>query len=167
MEIFPIASSLIKFLLGWLPPLFLRWYYSSARLSQLIYVDLMPRQESAHLNLGQAADFRVTMQIINLSPFSVELDRAVVRLSCGTSPLEAINVERRTIKAGELTSVQFANVIPEGQAAQIVQNGGTSSGGIDGFFEFNCRVRAFTRRVPYLSGVQFVRVNEHLRKNGD
>jgi hypothetical protein len=164
MELIPVASSVIKLLLGWLPPVVLRWYYTQDRLSQLIYVDLMPRHESAMVNLGPAADFRVAMQVINLSPFLVELDRAVVRVTCGTSPLEALNVERRALKAGEVASVHFYNVIPDGQARQIVQNSTGSPGGIDGVFEFNCRVQAFTRRVPHLSGVRFAKVNEHLRQ---
>ena len=163
MDLIPVASSVIKFLLGWLPPFVLRWYYTPERLSQLIYVDLMPRQESAYLNLAPAADFRVAMQVINLSPFLVELDRAVIHVNCGTSPLEATNLERRKIQAGEVASVHFSNVIPDSHAKQIIQNANGSPGGIDGVFEFNCRVQHFTRRVPYLSGIQFTKVNAHLR----
>jgi hypothetical protein len=164
MEVFPVASELLKSLVAWLPPFFLRWYYSPARLAQLVYVDLMPRNESALLNLGSAATFRLAMQVINLSPFSIELDRAVIRLNCGTSPLEASNLERRTIRPGEVTSVYFQNIIADGHADQIVQYSPDNAGGLDGVFEFNSRLHQFTRQVPHLSGIQFKRVNDHMRK---
>jgi hypothetical protein len=164
MEIFPVASELIKSLVAWLPPFLLRWYYTPTRLAQLVYVDLMPRNESALLNLGPAATFRVAMQVINLSPFSVELDRAVIRLNCGTSPLEASNLERRTIRPGEVTAVYFQSVIADGHAEQIVQWSPDNSCGVDGVFEFNSRLHQFTRQVPHLSGIHFKRVNEHIRK---
>lgn len=164
MEVIPIASGLLKSLLSWLPGFLLRWYYTPERLAKLVYVDLMPRQDSAFLNLGPAANFQIIMQVINLCPFPVVLERSVIRLNCGTSLLEATNVERHSFKPGEVGAVMFRSTIPDGHAEQIVQWSPTNSGGIDGVFEFTCRLHQFTRQVPTLDGIHFKRVNEHLRR---
>ena len=164
MELIPVASEALKWLLSWLPSFVLRWYYSPLRLAQLVYVDVQPRNEAVCLNLGPAADFRVTMQVINLSPFAIELDRAKIELLCGTAPLEATNLERRNIEAGEIASVYFRQLIPDGHAQQIVQNQGSGSASLSGLFEFNCKVQAFARRIPQLSGLSITTVNSHLRK---
>ena len=165
MDLIPVASGLAKLLLNWLPSFVLRWYYSPERLARLIYIDLQPRQQSAYLNLASAADFRIVMQVINLSPFPVEIDRATIRLTCGTMPLEASNLERRKLEAGEIAYVYFSNTISDGHAQQIVTNLNGQPGGIDGNFEFNCKVQSFSRRIPHLSGVQLFIANSHLRKS--
>jgi hypothetical protein len=164
MEVIPIASSLLKSLLSWLPGFLLRWYYTPARLGKLVYVDLMPRLDSAFLNLGPAASFQIIMQVINLSPFPVVLERSVIRLNCGTSPLEATNIERHGFQPGELGTVTFRNTITDGHADQIVQWSPMNYGGVDGVFEFACRLHPFTRHVPSLGGIHFRRMNEHLRR---
>jgi hypothetical protein len=164
MEIIPVASSAAKLLLSWLPAFVLRWHYTPDRLSRLVYIDVQPRNQSVYLNLAPAADFRVAMQVINLSPFAIELDRARLELSCGTAPLEATNVERRRIQAGEVAAVYFSQLIPDSHAQQIVMNQGTNSASLTGLFEFNCDVQSFARRVPSLSGLSVCVANAHLRQ---
>jgi hypothetical protein len=164
MEIIPVASTAAKLLLGWLPAFLLRWYYTTDRLSRLVYVDLQPRNQSVYLNLAPAAEFRIAMQVINLSPFTIEIDRARIELSCGTSPLEATNVERRRIEAGEIAAVYFSQLIPGDHAQQIVVNQGTNSASLSGLFEFNCKVQPFARRVLALSGLCVSVANAHLRQ---
>jgi hypothetical protein len=164
MEVIPIASSLLKSIFSWLPGFLLRWYYTPQKLAQLIYIDLVPRNDSAFLNLGPAASFQVVMQVINLSPLPVVLERSVIRLSCGSAPLEATNIERQTFAPGQIGTVFYRNTIPDGHANQIVQWSPTNYGDVSGVFEFSCRLRPFTRQVPSLAGIHFRRVNEHLRK---
>jgi hypothetical protein len=164
MDLIPVASEVVKSILGWLPSACLRWYYKPERLARLVYVDLLPRQEAVYLNLAPAADFRITLQIINLSPFPIELDRSTVRLSCGTSPLQANNLERHQFKAGEVGTVQFSNIIPESHASQILTNDGGGSAALDGVLEFNCHVQSFKRVIPYLNGIPITIVNAQLRK---
>ena len=164
MELLPVVSTVGKLVLGKLPPFLLKRYYTQERMARLVYIDLLPQNQSAWLNLGPAAEFRVAMQVINLLPFPVELDRALIRLSCGTSPLESLNVERRWFQSGEIGAVTFAGNIPDGHAQQIAQNQGSAAGGLDGLFEFNSRVQQFKRVIPHLSGVAYSLANAHLRK---
>ena len=164
MELIPVASSAAKLLLSWAPAFLLRWYYTPERLSRLVYIDVQPRNQSVYLNLAPAADFRVAMQVINLSPFTIELDRARIELSCGTIPLEATNLERRRIEAGEVAAVYFAQLVPSDHAQQIVANQGTNSSSLCGLFQFNCKVQPFARNVPALSGLSVFTVNAHLRQ---
>jgi hypothetical protein len=141
----------------------MRWYYTKDRLARLVYIDVQPRNQSVYVNLGPAADFRVTLQVINLLPFAVEIDRAKIELMCGSSALEATNVERRHLQAGEISAVHFSHVIPDGHADQIAANLDSNASSLHGFFEINCRVHKFARRVPSLSGLNITAVNRHLR----
>lgn len=163
MDLIPVASSAAKWFLGWLPAALLRWYYTPQRLARLMYVDILPRNQSVWLNLAPAADFRIAMQVINLSPFQVEIDRAKIELLCGTAPLEATNLERRSVEPGEIATVYFSQVIPDGHANQIHKNIDGNSPSLNGLFQFNCRVQAFSRVVPNLSGLPVTVVNRHLR----
>jgi hypothetical protein len=41
----------------WLPGFILRWYFPPAKMAQLIYVDMLPRGDSAIVDLGESASF--------------------------------------------------------------------------------------------------------------
>lgn len=163
VEAIPVAS-ILRVVLGWVPSFLLRWYYSPDRLARLIHVDLKPREDSALLNLAPASWVRVAMQVINLSPFPVELDRASLQIDCGGTRLGATNVERKRIKPGEIAVIPFETAVPDGHAEAILQHNPDSSGGVSGTFEFNCRVQPFTRMIPDLRGITFRRLNAHRRK---
>lgn len=161
IETIPIKS--LWGLLRWLPGFLIRWHFSPEKLGKLIYADIQPRHESALINLGDSAYFTVYLQVINLSPFSVELDRASFRFWCGGVTLNASILKRQTIAPGEITSLYIHEAIPDGYAIQITKNHKGNLVALDGNIEFNSKVRSFAKNICHLDGISLRILNDHVR----
>lgn len=150
----------------WLPGFIFSWYYTKERLAQLIYVDMLPRGDSSVVDLGDSASFTLNLQVINLSPYPVELDRANFRFWVGGHMLNTSILKRQTIKPGEITTLHMRDVIPDGYAngiaksLQVNQNNGAA---LDGNIEFNCKLHTFAKAVGHLPGINFKVYNEQSR----
>lgn len=147
----------------WLVALVGRWYFTPERLASLVYVDLFPRHESARVDLGGVASFQLHLQLMNLTPFELELDRANFRFYCGGLPLETHVLERRKIRSGASESLFLSGTIADGAANQIAAVFRGNQAYLEGNIEFNCSLRSFARKVGSLSGVQTVFLNETQR----
>ncbi len=151
----------------WLPGFALRKYFPRDRLAALQYVDLAPRNESAMVNLGETASFAIWLNVINLSPFEVELDRAELEFSYAGATLKATILRKQKISPGEMATLQFSNPISDGTANQIVRNRKVNdshlAGTLSGHIEFNCKLHPFPRQVQHLAGVIPRVLNENFR----
>jgi hypothetical protein len=98
IETIPIQS--IWNILRHLPTLLLRRYFTPEKLAGLIHIDIRPRHDSAVVNLGEVASFSLYLQAINLSPFSVELDRASFRFWYAGVPINAAILNKQIIGPG-------------------------------------------------------------------
>jgi hypothetical protein len=167
MDIHGIPIGSIWTAVRWFPGYFLRKYFPRERLAALQYVDLAPRHESATINLGEAASFGLWLQIINLSPFEVELDRAEFEFHYAGASLKASVLKKQRFQPGEIASFQISNAMPDGAANQIVQNRKVNDpnleGALSGHIEFNCKLHSFPRQVPYLQGIRPRIMNENWR----
>ena len=163
IETIPIQG--IWSLLRRLPALLLRWYFTPEKLAGLIYIDIRPRHDSAVVYLGQAASFTLYLQAINLSPFSVELDRASFRFWCGGVTLNASILNKQIIGPGEITSLYLHEAIPDGHANQMAKSSEDNPAALDGNIEFNCKVRSFAKRVGHLDGINPKILNAKFRAN--
>lgn len=147
----------------WLVGVAGRWYFTPERLAALVYVDLFPRHESARVDLGGVASFQLHLQVMNLTPFELELDRANFRFYCGGVPLHAHILEKRKIRSGASESLFLTGSIADGAANQIALVFRGNQVHLEGNIEFDCSVRPFAKRVGSLDGIQTVFVNEHMR----
>lgn len=161
LPIYGLLRSLIK----WLPNWYLRRRYTAERLAQLIYFDFVPRCESTWINVAGAPDIRLALQVINLSPFSVVLDRAQFRLSCAGAMVSLSSLERRSIASGELVQLHLHESLGDGHASLIANAAEPLQAWLDGNLEFNCSVRHFGKRLTSLTGVQVTLVNAHTRRS--
>ena len=143
----------------------MRWYFTQEKLAQLIYVDLFPRNQSAVINLGQDAWVHLHLQVINLSPYPVELDRAVFHFRCGAVAIKTSILKKQSIAPGEIASLFLEEALSDGQASQIHTNFEMNQVALDGNIEFNSAIRSFAKTVGQLSGVQAKLINAHLRKD--
>jgi hypothetical protein len=150
-------------LLRWLPGFLLRRYFTRERLAQLIYVDVRPRHDSAVVDLGQTASFTLYLQTINLSPFSVELDRASFRFWFGGATLDASILKKQIISPGEIATLYLSGAIPDGHANQMARLHKGNPVALDGNIEFNCTVRSFAKTVGHLDGINPKVYNAHAR----
>ena len=159
IEGIPIGS--IWSFLRWLPKWYLRKRFPQDRLARLVYVDIRPRHESVAINLGPSADFRIWLQMINLSPFEIELDRGEFAFWCGPK-LKASVLVKKKIQPGEITSLFIEQVIPGGQADHAAINVNSGSCHLDGHMEFNCALHPFSKAFT-LDGVMPNYINAHTR----
>lgn len=155
--------SVLRPLLRWLPSFLLRRYYSADGLAKLVYLDFQPRHESAWIDLGEASSVRLTLQLINLSPFVLEIDRAGFQFTCGSTSLNLLYLERKKIEPGEIINLLLQDNVPDGQANQISRNWKGNPTWLVGNIEFNCAIRNFQKNVSSLSNVQLTLVNENVR----
>lgn len=144
----------------WLAAILCRRYFSKERLAGLVYVDLFPRHESARVDLGQAANFQLHVQIINLSPFMLELDRADFQFWIAGVKLEANILRKQDIPSGQSANLFLSGSPTEQQVKTISRMRKGNPVALEGNIEFNCTMRSFARRVQRLEGVQVVVVNE-------
>ncbi|MES1983220.1 MAG: hypothetical protein V4443_12205 [Pseudomonadota bacterium] len=163
IETIPIQG--VWLLLRRLPGFLLKRYFTQERLAQLIYVDVRPRHDSAEVHLGQTAYFNLYLQVINLSPFSVELDRASFRFWFGGGTLDALILKKQTISSGELTTFYISGTIPDGHANQMARLYKDNPVALDGNIEFNCRVRPFAKTVGHLDGINAKVYNANVRSD--
>lgn len=136
-----------------LPAFLLRWYFSQEKLAKLIYVDIQPRHDSAVVDLGQGASFRLWLQAINLSPFTVELDRASFIFWYGGATLNASILNKKSIAPGEITTLYLNEVIPDGFADQMASTSPNNPVALSGNIEFNCKIRSFPKNIGHLDGI--------------
>jgi hypothetical protein len=135
-----------------LPAFILRRFFPPAKLAQLIYVDIKPRSR-ATLDLGQAASFTIYLQVINLSPFVVELDRASFRFYCGGQTINASILNKQEIQPGATVVLSIRENIPDGHANTMVSFLDRNPQALDGSIEFNCKLHSFAKNIGYLDGI--------------
>lgn len=163
LEQFPIYEYFGK-LAAWLPNALLRWRYSEQRLADLIYIDLQPRGDSAAVDLAGVATANVTIQLINLSPFAVELDRAAFVFNVAGVPVNMAILNRLQLPSGVVTSAYLRAQVSDGQADHIANIGAETRAWLDGTIDFNCAVRPFQKRLASLQDIHPRLVNLQLRK---
>jgi hypothetical protein len=151
----------------WMPAALLRRYFPKNRLGELQYIDLMPRGDSATVNLGECASFDVWLNVINLSPFSVEFDRSELTFWFGGTSVKATRTKKQVIEPGHTFRFQISELIPDGMANQIARNcnasGANLTASLSGFVEFNCKLHSFCREIPDLSDIRPRLLNDKIR----
>jgi hypothetical protein len=156
-------SGLLKLAFKWLPSWMLRWYYSKDKLSKLVYVDIQPRGQSTVVDLGPCASVRMWLQLINLSPFPIELDRADFRFQFGGTEMQLPVLNKQVIESGAMINLSLNGPIADGHADQMHRNSSRSEGSLSGNIEFNCKVHSFGRQIRTLDGIQVTVFNPNSR----
>lgn len=149
--------------LTWLPKFVLRRIFTKEKLADLILVDVRPRHDYATVNLGDVATFDLWIQIINLSPFEVELDRANLGFTCGGTTVKSYFLKKEIILPGEIKEMYVTESISDGQANQIAKTLDNHQTTISMDAEFNCTLHSFTKITGSLTGLRPRFVNEKRR----
>ncbi len=93
------ASMLSRSCVSYLPNFLLRRLYKPLSMEKLVNIDLRPRGDSIDMSLGELPAAKIWLQIINHSPFDLELSNMVVELWCGAANIDLNRVESFSIKA--------------------------------------------------------------------
>jgi hypothetical protein len=132
-------------------------------MGELILIDVRPRYEYATVDLGEAASFNIWLQMINLSPFDVELDRAELRFWCGGTVQNASILRKMALNSGKVLDLYLTESIADGHASQIARNLDNHRSAIEINIEFNCKLHSFNKYTGQLSGVLPRFINQQMR----
>lgn len=137
----------------WLPQFILRKVFNKKRLSDLVYIDIRPRNEPFRIQLSNVSSYDVYFQIINMSPFEIELDRAEIKFN-----LAGVSVNHQHIKKFKLKSGYIGDLLVSGNidfsSANIIANLSASNGcQLSMYAVFKCNLHEFEKDNIYLSGI--------------
>lgn len=147
----------------WLPNFILKGIFTKERLADLIIIDVLPRHESIRVNLSDVASYDMYFQIINMSPFTIELDRGEIELSCVGTRLKSQYIKKVTYSPGKIDNLYIHGDIDTAKANQIVKHYGMNGSSIDLHLEFNCKLHSFQKARHNLDGVNVTFINKDWR----
>ncbi|WP_269618621.1 hypothetical protein [Zhongshania sp. BJYM1] len=149
----------------WIPPLILKHIFTKSRLSELVYIDVRPRGDSVRVCLGETSSFDIYLQIINMTPFEIELDRAEFDLNFSGVTIKNKHLKKSVIKAGQIYDLYISDGIDGSKAIVIdrMSKSGNASA-IDVYCVFNCKLGQFVKECFHLGNVN-VKYNGNLSKS--
>lgn len=139
---------------SWLPNFVLRRIFSKQRLSELVYIDVKPRGESVRVNINETSSFHIWLQIINMTPFEVELDRAELDINFSGVGIKNKHLKKAIIRSGQIYDLHISDSI-DGSKSDVINRLAKSSNdsSIDFYGGFNCRLHSFEKDSIHLGGV--------------
>lgn len=150
--------------LTWLPKWFLRRRFSEERMADLMIVDIPSRHENVRVDLVRPfATFQLWFQVINSSPFEVELDRAQIEFCCEGVLFHVPYIKKIKVKAGGIEKFHVDGDIPDNKADHIVRVDDKDRSSISMDVYFNCRLHGFAKLYHRLDGIKPRFMNEHVR----
>ena len=149
--------------LKWLPGFILRKIFSKDRLADLVLIDVQARHQAVRANLGDIASYSIYFQVINMSPFDVELDRAEMDFLCAGTSVTKQYIKKTVFKSGEVGSLYVTGEIETPKAKQMARHYKDNKSSITLHCEFNCSLHNFTKVCNNLEGVNVHFVNAEWR----
>jgi hypothetical protein len=145
----------------WLPKFLLKRVFSKDRLSELILIDIKARHRSVSLNLMDKSTFSIYFQVINMTPFEIELDRAEVEFNINGARLKTQYMRKTSFKAGEVASWFVEGNVDSADANHIAKhfNESDDRASITIHCDFNCTLHNFKKAYFTLEGVNIYYTN--------
>lgn len=147
----------------YLPTAMIRWRFPRERLASLVYLDIRPRHDGVVLEMHPNGAARLYLQIINLCPAPIELDRAYFSLICGAGEIKFIELAKRRFEIGELAEIYLHAQIPS-EVADSIARLPDNPISLHGHIEFNSPLRQFPKMVGTLEGILPRFINLELRQ---
>ena len=150
--------------LRWLPKFILRRLFSKQRLADLVLIDVQARHESVRVDLGEVSTYTIWFQIINMTPFEIELDRAEFDFMCTGAKITKQYIKKERFKAGQVASFFIEGEISSPKADQIARLHDQNRSSISLHCEFNCGLHDFSKTRNNLDGVNVHFINVQNRR---
>ncbi|MGQ2979948.1 MAG: hypothetical protein ACT6Q9_09665 [Polaromonas sp.] len=116
-----LTNFAVRFL-GRVIPLAVSWYYTPARMGQFVQARLAPEGDGVQLWAGDLPHADAWIVVTNFSPFPIELDRAVLRVTFGAPVVEMISLRRAVIPPSSEGTWMFNAALTVFQANYIQKN---------------------------------------------
>ena len=149
---FTAISTLWK-LFAWMPKFIMKRMFTKEKLSNLVMFDVRPRHEYAHIDLGEVPKYTLWLQLTNLAPVPIELDRAEITFTCAGVELKSSILKREIIESGETRSFHVDDTIDVANAKFIGKTWDKNNSNISANIEFNCELHNFSKQTGRLEGV--------------
>ena len=78
-----ILKDILPKILGYLTPFAIRWYYKPEKIDSMIKIRVRGQGEGIVYDCGELAGARIWLEISNLSPFAIEVDRLYGQVMLG------------------------------------------------------------------------------------
>ncbi|MBK9132474.1 MAG: hypothetical protein IPM20_12675 [Gammaproteobacteria bacterium] len=132
-------------LLGRFIPWSIRWLFPPARLSKLIKIQIAGQSRGIEYWAGDLPKIRVYLEVINLSPFVVEIDRIFGHFNLGSQVASFAYLRRAKVLSPSEVVVFIEADLSDNQIKYIRTNkDAVEKAGINLIAEFNCKVNDFT-----------------------
>ncbi len=151
--------------LRWLPKFILRRMFTKERLADLVLIDVRARHEAVRVDLGDIASYDIYFQVINMTPFDIELDRAEMDFRCAGTIVSKQYIKKTIFKAGQVGSLYISGEVETPKAIQISRHFEQNRSSISLHVEFNCSLHNFTKVCNNLEGVNVHFMNAEWRKS--
>ena len=148
----------------WAPPFVLRRIFTKERLAGMVLVDVRPRHRPVSVNVSDLGSFSIYFQIVNMSPFEVELDRADIKFNCAGVELRAMHIQKAVFKSGEIGFLYVYGQISDAQADSIAKLYEKNKSSITLYCDFNCKLHGFKLAHHNLDGVNVEFINAEYRR---
>ena len=148
--------------LKWLPNFILKRIFNKQRMSDLVYIDIRPRYESFRIQLSEVSSYEVYFQIINMTPYEIELDRADIQFNFSGYVVSNKHIKRQTFKPGEIGLLIVQDNIDAATAGAISRLKGSNRCSVDMYCAFNCKLHSFEKRDIHLSSINAAFVGSHV-----
>jgi hypothetical protein len=106
-------------LLGWAFPFTLRWKYPPKRIDELIKIRISPQGNGIEFWSGDMPKVRAYIEITNLSPFPLEIERAYGTFEYGSDLEKFIYLKRESIRPASEISIPIEASITKEHVAVI------------------------------------------------
>ena len=147
----------------WVPKFILRRVFTQKRLADLVLLDVRARHDSVSVNLCEHPTCDIWFQLVNMTPYEIELKSAEFCLMCAGVEIKIQHIKRATFKSGAVANLHVKVDIPEGKANSIAKYVKDNRSSIDVHCDFSCSLHNFCKVAYNLEGVRVKYINESMR----
>jgi len=149
--------------LRWVPKFVLKRVFTPNRLADLVLLDVRARHDSVSVNLCEHPTCEIWFQIVNMTPYEIELQSAEFSFMCAGVEIKVQHIKREVYKSGAVASLHVKADIPEGKANSIAKYLKDNRSSIDVHCDFSCSIHKFSKVSHQLEGVHVKYINESMR----
>ncbi len=138
-------------LLSYIAPFIVRRMYTPERLASKIKITISSEGDGVYIQAGQLPRAQVWLEITNLTPFAIEPDRIIVKLTCTYQIAKLVLLERRIIESTEEERYLLDESLSSFQVDSLRGAGKIEEAQLEIYGYFLSKVHNFSIRNKYIS----------------
>lgn len=143
-------NTLVRLLVN-IAPFILRLFYKQEQLANKVKIAISSEGEGVYIQAGHLPSARVWIGITNLTPFTIEVDRIVSKLTYGHQIAKLTSLDRRIIKSTEEETFLLEESLNESQVEALKDKSNTDEARLEIYAFFISKVRNFAINHRYIN----------------